>query len=164
MKNLNKLFFLFMLTLVFAGCKKEKDTEPTKEQIISGKNWKLTSIRATTALSPTTPVEAIGYLPTCQTDNFLRFETNGKVTNDEGASKCPPNTQQTKEGNYSINNNVLTLEGAILSSFGVTSTSSKNLIIDELTEQTLKVTLNETINFQGVPVPITSATITFTPQ
>ena len=165
MKNLNSLLLILIITLVFAGCKKDKDAEPTQEQIISGKDWHIASIMVTTGLSPSA-LEAKGYLPTCQTDNFLRFETNGKVTYDEGSTKCLPNAPQTQQGNYTINGNILTLDAAILSVFGLGGSNSTNLNIDELTEQTLQVTLNEVINVPGfpLPVPITKATITFTPQ
>ena len=154
MKNLNPLLFLLLLTLIFSGCEKDEDKEPTKEQLLMAKNWNATSIPTSGTIS--TPLgssqfqlDYITQMPACQKDNFLKFESNGKVTMDEGASKCITGNPQTLQGTWSLSNNQLTIQGDVLKNFNLSTTTPVILTIEELTNETLKVDTTQPITYQG---------------
>ena len=169
MKNLNPLLFLLLLTLIFAGCEKDEDKEPTKEQLIAAKEWKLSEAKmAGSIMGSAAELDAYIYMQPCQKDNFLKFVSGGKVTLDEGPSKCNTTSSQTQQGNWSINGDILTIDGAILTALGLPSSSPRNFTIVELTNQTLKLSLNEsiTLTIPSIPVPVTatSTNLTFAGQ
>jgi hypothetical protein len=160
MKNFNALLLLFLLTLVFTGCDKDEDKEPTKEQLLMAKNWNATSIPTSGTIS--TPfgssqfqLDYITQMNACQKDNFLKFEANGKVIMNEGPSKCSPGDPQTLEGTWSLTDNLLTIQGNVLKNFNLSSSTPVTLTIQELTSQTLKVNTTQPINYQGLNVNAT---------
>lgn len=155
MKNYSAFICLFFLTLVMAGCDKDKDSEPTKQDLLMANQWKLTEAKASATIAGS-PFEVDYYniLIACQKDNFLDFNTGGVVVMDEGASKCTPTAPQTTQGTWTLTENattgdVLTVNGNILLAFGLTNTAARNLTVLTLDNQTLKVTFNE-----AVTVPI----------
>ncbi|GEO02788.1 hypothetical protein AAE02nite_04520 [Adhaeribacter aerolatus] len=169
MKNYSALIFLFFLTFVIAGCDKDDDAEPTKEEIIMSKNWKVTEAKAVpTGLS--TEFNLYGLLVDCQKDNFLDFNTGGVVVVDEGPTKCTPNAPQTVPGTWSFQENattgdVITINGNILLSYGLTTSAPRNLKVVTLTNQTLKVTFNEGLTLPGTTTAVPSKIdLTFTAQ
>ena len=174
MKNYSALIFLFFLTLVMAGC--DKDDEPTKQERLMAKDWKVTAITASGE------VNGIGvnnydyynnHLIECQKDNLFNFNSGGVVVVDEGATKCTPTAQQTSQGTWSLTENttgdILTVGGDILRSYGLINNASRDLKVVTQNDETLQVTFQEnvTLPIPGFPVPITmpaTINITFTAQ
>lgn len=159
MKKFNALLSLFFLFLVLAGCEKDKDPVPTKEDKLMAKNWNITAAKATVTVAGS-PIEFDYYnvLLACQKDNFLQFKANDVLIMDEGTTKCTPTAPQTSQGTWTFTENattgdVITINGNILLSFGLVSTAPRNLNVITLDNQTLKVTFNE-----SVIVPAISAT------
>ncbi|MDB5262253.1 MAG: hypothetical protein JWQ14_1534 [Adhaeribacter sp.] len=99
MKNANVLLFLFFLTLVMAGCEKDKDAEPTKQDTLMAKNWKVTEAKAVPT-GTTAEFNIYSLLVDCQKDNYLDFNTGGVVVADEGSTKCTPNAPQSVPGSW----------------------------------------------------------------
>jgi len=166
MRNYSSLIFLFILTLVMAGCEKDKDAEPTKEELLMAKNWKITAVKINGTVNGTAgEVDYYNYLIACQTDNFLKFNTGGVVVVDEGAAKCAPTAPQTTQGTWSLKENatgdILTIGGNILLSYGLVKTSDRDLTVVTLNNQTLRVTFNESVTLPGFPIAI-PATIDLT--
>ena len=168
MKNYNVLIFLFVFTFIMASCKKDKDAEPTKEDLLMAKNWKVTAVKAVPS-GTSVEFDVFTLLVDCQKDNFLKFNTGGVVVFDEGPVKCTPTSPQNTQGTWTLTENattgdVLTVNGNILISYGLVS-SSRNLTVVTLNNQTLQVTFDESVSLPGstaqVPAKIN---LTFTAQ
>jgi hypothetical protein len=171
MKNYSALIFLFVLSFVMASCDKDKDSEPTKQDLLMAKNWKVTAAKAKgTVNGSTIDLDYYNYLVDCQKDNFLKFNTNSIVIVDEGALKCTPTAPQTTQGNWSLTENattgdILMVNGNILLSYGLVNNSARNLKILTLNNQTLKATFDESVTVPGFPVAVPATIeLTFTAQ
>jgi hypothetical protein len=165
MRKLNTLLLLFLLTLVFTGCDKDEDKEPTKEQLLMAKNWNPTAIKLSATVGGNNlELDYFAQLNACQKDNFLKFDSGGKVILDEGPNKCS-GAPQTVQGTWSLNGDILTIDGPVLTSFGLSSTTAKTLTIQELTNQTLRVTTIQPVSVPNSPLPLNATIdITFTGQ
>ena len=97
MKAINKItsaLLVLGLGITVVSCKKETPTPtpaPTKTELITGKNWILTSYVMDN-------VEYYDQIASCQQDNLTIFNTNNTVTIDEGLTKCDPLDPQTSYG------------------------------------------------------------------
>ena len=161
MKILTKLSVLIILSVITLtySCKKE-ESEPTPQDYLTAGQWKMTGIM----VDP--PIDVLGvqisdvwdYVPACQKDNLVTFQSDGTIIEDEGDSKClPDDPQTTTDGTWSL------------------TTDGKTLIInlpDQDTQLVTITTLNETtligetvydIEFQIYQYEV-SATVTFTLQ
>lgn len=87
---------LFGLLLLTASCKKDGDAvTPNGGSSLPfvGKNLRMTAV----ALDPAQDLDGDGrvdgdlmpFLPACSRDNTIRFEKNGQLNGDEGATQCP---------------------------------------------------------------------------
>ncbi len=96
---------LFALTFcclfAFVACKKDP-VPPTKEELLTAKKWKISAFILTL---PNGSVENIlAGADVCEFDNFQKFETNGTVTEDEGATKCDTTDPQIADsGTWAFN-------------------------------------------------------------
>jgi hypothetical protein len=97
MKAIHKItsaLLVLGLGITVVSCKKETPTPtpvPTKTELITGKNWMLTSYLIDN-------VEYYDQIASCQQDNLTIFNTNNTVTIDEGLTKCDPLDPQTSYG------------------------------------------------------------------
>lgn len=87
------------LSLSLVSCK--KDDDPTKKEMLTGKNWKLTGW----TIDPALPVIGSNFynqLNACFKDDLTKFSTDGKITFDEGATKCQVSDPQTTTGTWAL--------------------------------------------------------------
>ena len=108
-----------MLSLTITSCKKKDEATPTvathtptKTELLTGKNWKLTSSIVSPAFFGETDLYAS--MLSCEKDNITIFNSNGTVTDDQGATKCDPSDpQQSTTYNWSFNTDqtILTIDG-----------------------------------------------------
>lgn len=103
MKTLNFKFlpmFAFVLLFVFVSCKDDDDDPPakTKTELLTSKNWTRTTVTITPAIdydgNGTQENDLTPYIPTCDLDDFYRFNANTSFTREEGPSKCDANAPQ----------------------------------------------------------------------
>ena len=152
MKN-TSLWVLLGLSLSFASCK--KDDDPTKKEMLVGKNWMLTAA----TIDPSIPLITGGttnnlynQLPPCTRDDIFRLSDDGKSTTDEGATKCAVSDPQTVTGTWVLSADEKTLtitEGTQIVSYTIKSLSSSKF----------EASIQEDIN--GV---IYTTTFTFEPK
>ena len=127
MRNVLKVTFLFgALTLAVTGCKKEEEAAttsptttpaPTKTELLTGKNWKVTAVTSDPAIdwngSGTMVTDVYSQLDACDQDDLIKFNTNFTVTEDEGALKCDPADPQTTNTTtwaWNTNETILTMD------------------------------------------------------
>jgi hypothetical protein len=105
MKQLRLLGILLSAVLIMTSCEKD-DPKPTKKEMLTGKNWYLTSWTVNPAVEDDDGnmiTNVFALLPSCTTDDFSRFDKNGSITFDEGVSKCSVSDDQTIQGTWSFN-------------------------------------------------------------
>ncbi|MEY4902595.1 MAG: hypothetical protein RLZZ292_410 [Bacteroidota bacterium] len=108
------LFALTFLCLFsFFACKKDP-VAPTKEELLTAKKWKISALTLT-LLSNGTVEDILKGADPCETDDFQKFETNGTMSEDEGATKCSPGDPQSTAGTWAFNTEktqlTITLDG-----------------------------------------------------
>jgi hypothetical protein len=89
-KKITLLAFVALAAL--SSCKKDDSTADNKALLTSGK-WKLTAETVKGVNTFTTKAN-------CDKDNTWAFTTDGKLTLDEGATKCDPTDPQTETGTW----------------------------------------------------------------
>ena len=109
MKTLIKYLGLISLAtlLVFGSCSKDNDEDnppaKTKTELLTAGFWKVTAITIDPGIifGTTVITDFYAQLLDCEKDDLMKFETNGKITDDGGATKCDPNDPQTtSEGTW----------------------------------------------------------------
>jgi hypothetical protein len=142
-KSIGLSFSLFVSLLSFlsvtvVSCKKDSPAPaPTKTQLLTGKNWKVTAL----TVDPPRPYVAFGPAVTdwysqmkgCEQDNLFKFNSDGTMIKDEGATKCNVNDPQTISGTWVFNTDQ-TIVTTTINSVSISYT------IVELTTTTLKAT------------------------
>lgn len=119
MKNINIFLTLLLLgiTIVFSSCKKDKEAEPDKEALLVNKAWKLTAA----TIYPGLPRDGglitnyFNYVPVCEQDNLLVFNTDNTYYYDENSIKCDASAPQVSIATWYLNadKKVITLGGGI---------------------------------------------------
>jgi type IV pilus biogenesis protein CpaD/CtpE len=139
-------------TVSLASCGKDDDeaTTPaqTKTDLISNKNWTIT---AETISAMGQSEDLYADYKACEKDNFVKFATDGKVTFDEGATKCASTDPQTETYNWSFSNN----EGTLVISNGSQSIDQN---ISELTASKMVLTMSDSDTINNIPITITYST------
>ncbi len=122
MKKQFSVFGLILLSmaLVFSSCNKDDDDDDnnnnnktTTEYLTSG-SWKITAMVLDPPLDlgnglVITDLYQSPMLPQCAKDDYFTLHTDGKVTFDEGPSKCDPGDPQTTEGTWTLSSDEKTL-------------------------------------------------------
>ncbi len=117
MRNYLKLFTILSFTLLIGlfGCKKDEGNEPksNSDYLLSG-NWQVTG----TVLDPGIELQP-GIIVTdvfeflvddCAKDDFMTFNANGTITEDQGTTKCDPDDPQTNsDGSWTLSEDGNTL-------------------------------------------------------
>jgi hypothetical protein len=94
-------FLVITTTAILTSCSKDEATttptnnNPTATANLTAKDWKLTG------LTISTPIGEINFLDSidaCEKDDLLKFNTDGTITEKEGATKCNPADPDTKSG------------------------------------------------------------------
>ncbi|MCB0823032.1 MAG: lipocalin family protein [Bacteroidales bacterium] len=91
---------LLVLAVIVTACKKDDDdstsTKTNKEYLTSG-YWKITAMTIDPGVSfgGTTITDLYSQFPSCTKDDIMKFNSDGSITDDEGATKCDVNDPQT---------------------------------------------------------------------
>jgi len=127
------LLFAIIVLFTASSCQKDNESYKVNSALITGKYWEVTSWIIEPPLDVNgekfTDLYAISL--TCITDNLIRFNANGSVTMDEGATKCNADAKQTTVGTWAFNDDETEMN---ISLNGVIETYS----IIELTDALLK--------------------------
>ena len=109
------MVLLLAAATVITSCSKDDDnnsggggtTPVTNTSKLCNKNWKIQSAKFN-GIDVTSQ-----FFDPCELDNFLRFNTNGSYTADEGATKCDTASPQTNTGTWSwaVNETKLVIDG-----------------------------------------------------
>ena len=104
MKNYLKTFGLLSLVLIIglSACKKDESTpatpaSKTPTEYLTAGFWKTTAMTIDPGINfnGTVITDFYAQMPACSKDDITRFNTNGTITDDEGATKCDANDPQT---------------------------------------------------------------------
>jgi hypothetical protein len=140
------MFGLFSLSMLVTACKKEDNDCPKTQAELAG-TYKLSLVEL---VSGTTAVPITDdYLEACEKDDELILNANGTFNFLDAGIACDPTSSETgtwqvnSNGTFTINDEILTLEDAVIAKF-----DCKNLVL-ETTETvmgvsaTIRVTLSK---------------------
>lgn len=137
MKNFRLQFLLvaFAFLTVFSACK--KDDEPsgkTKEDLLTGKKWKMTAATIDPAILGISDWYA--QMEECEKDNFTEFKKGGQAVFDEASNRCD-GEPQTATGSWIFNSDQTKITITELNEDPIT------FDIVELNDNTLKIKYSE---------------------
>lgn len=147
MKNLRFISFAMLLLLMggmvtISSCNKDDDDSPSKTKTISGKKFYVKSMNVNPGV--TTPIGIItdlySFMPDCVKDDFMTFNENGTVVDDEGATKCEPTDPQTESGTWEF----MTDETQLRMTY---DDVAQVFDIETLTDTSLKLSYTDTEDF-----------------
>lgn len=111
------LFSALAICVLFAACKPNDNggaSVKTRKDSLSTGKWRMTAITATGAFPITgrdTTLDLFESFDSCAKDDRYIFQTDGKITNDQGTAKCfMTEPQQMDGGTWSLNAAMDTLE------------------------------------------------------
>ena len=139
------LAVIFLITGI--SCSKDNDNPPSKTALLTSSNWKLvaqTYHGDYDGDGTTDPVDYDMYADyeACEKDNFMKLNTDGSGTADEGPSKCDDSDPQTEsvEWQFKENETILKIQQGFI---------ALDFKILELTSTTLKLEFTDTITGSG---------------
>ncbi len=98
---LNAGLILLVMSVVLSACKKDDeddspDNKTNTEHLTSG-YWKITAMTIDPGVNifGTTVTDIYSQFPACTKDDLIKFNADGTITDDEGATKCDVNDPQT---------------------------------------------------------------------
>lgn len=88
--KISKILFLSAVATLslFSSCKEDEPVTPDNDALLKSGKWKLTGLTEA-------GVSTYGSLAACEKDNTTTFQSDGKILDDEGATKCDPTDPQT---------------------------------------------------------------------
>jgi hypothetical protein len=96
---------LFLAGIVFLISCNKKDKTPTRTELLTAGSWKITAIVSDNDANGTYETDDYAGAPSCVTDNYLVFRTNGTAEGNEGATKCDPADLQSESFGWNFANN-----------------------------------------------------------
>ncbi len=149
MQKLN-LLLIASLVLVTLSCKEDED--PSKKELLSGKNWVMVSQTVSPAINfnGTLITDLFAQMDDCSKDDISKFNSNGTYTMEEGATKCDVNDPQVFDsGTWVFNSDetILVLTSPINGTINaeiIELTSSKCVISQEETLDGIVYTITNT--------------------
>jgi hypothetical protein len=159
---MKKLSLLFLAALALGSCKKNNDNTPatptsSKTDLLTAKSWRITADKttSTTSISPTsTTTDNYAASPSCERDNFIKFNTNKTAVYDEGATKCSTSDPQTESAAWDFNSDATKLT--------LTDPSGSGLAVQEdileLTATTLRLRITSSYTLSGITATSTQET------
>ena len=118
MKKQLHLFGIFFIaiSLAFVSCDKDEDEDSNKttSEYLRAGFWKTTAMTIDPGVNVggVTLTDFFAQLEACTKDDLIKFNSDGSITDDEGATKCDVNDPQTTtEGSWvlSADNKMLTI-------------------------------------------------------
>ena len=152
MKYIKNLFLIGLgVAVVAVGCKKDEESTPTptKTDLLCGKTYKMTGMIVNPGIdtgSGSAVTDIWPLIEACSKDDEFTFKTSGKVTTDEGASKCVATDPQSYDEDWKFVSNESVIE--------ITEKDSKkkNYTIITLNGTDLKLSYTETDSSVTPPV------------
>jgi hypothetical protein len=131
---MQKQFILFIASLVislsFAGCKKDSVAVKTNTELISQSSWKFSG-------ATVSGIDVSSFIQVCQKDNVLTFAASGSGSVDEGTTKCNVGDPQTQSftWNFASNETVLHVSTVFFtggsSDFTLVSLTAAQLVLSQ---------------------------------
>lgn len=94
---------LLGLTVVFSACKKNEDDDndtpsKTNKEYLTAGFWKTTGMTIDPGVNVfgTVITDIFEQWEDCEKDDLIKFNSDGSITDDEGATKCDTNDPQTQ--------------------------------------------------------------------
>jgi hypothetical protein len=160
---MKKLFLFALAVASLSACKKDSENTPSKPDLLTSKNWRITAFTATSTTTypsgtPTTSTsDEYAKLLACEKDDFLKFNTDKTLIEDEGPSKCSSADPQRTTSQWEFNNDQTRL---LITSTGASPSTETGEIL-ELSASTLR--LRKTFSYGIGPATIgIEATMTYT--
>ncbi|RZK30321.1 MAG: hypothetical protein EOO63_07050 [Hymenobacter sp.] len=159
---MKKLLLFALCVASLSACKKDSENTPSKMDLITAKNWRVTAATTTTTVtttgsSPTvTTTNDYAQYDPCEKDNFYKFNTNKTLIFDEGPTKCNPSSPQTSTITWDFNGDQTKLITGTASS---SSSSSDDIL--ELSATTLRLRTMDSYT-SGSTTSSSVGTVTFT--
>ncbi|GGK88438.1 hypothetical protein ACD591_19010 [Rufibacter glacialis] len=148
MKNYPLLLLLFCCTLFFTACSSDDDDSPSKEDMLKNKRWQITA--ASAAVPFFGSVDFYANLKDCQRDNYFEFQANGVLLINEGATKCTALSPQQVQGSWSLNGDIMTIQG-----LGATLGLPSDKLEIKLTDlSSTSLTGEFSLDYNGLPVTV----------
>lgn len=89
----NYALSVLMLLVLMSSCKKDKDADLSRTDLLTNKPWRLIS-EVETASNSNNSKDNFQALDTCQKDDLTIFKRDNTVTYEEGPTKCSANDPQ----------------------------------------------------------------------
>jgi len=161
MKNYFKILSLLSIAtiLVVSSCKKEEDSKSLSDYLTAG-NWKVTAMTINPGIDFQGTVITDYYslnTEDCSKDDFMKFNADGTLIEDEGSIKCNPDDPQTVTSNWTLNENTSVLsitypdgdsESITIVSINETTFVVSNTITEDFGSGSNEYTLNITLTLQ----------------
>lgn len=149
------------LLIVLSSCKKD-DAAKTPKDFLTAGYWKVTGMEFNPGIDIGGGVVITDVfdliVPACVKDDLLKFNTNGTLTEDEGATKCDPDDPQTiTDGTWTLSDDGKTL------TITYPNGQPEVATVTTLNETTLKISTSLTIDLGTGEITYT-ATITMEMQ
>jgi len=105
-KNVFSILVLLIVSIVILtanSCKKDED-EKSKTDLLTAGYWKFTAMNINPAIefNGLEYSDLFGLMPNCSKDDLVKYNTDGSVIYDEGASKCDEGDPQTETGTWTF--------------------------------------------------------------
>jgi len=128
------LITISIIAVTFSSCRKDDDEKTPKDFLTEGQ-WKITDIEldpgieTVPGLPPIKDVYNFVFTEDCQKDDLIIFNTDGTITEDEGALKCnPDDPQSVTENTWTMNEDETTINATF---FGLDSGSADIIMLNE---------------------------------
>lgn len=111
--SMKKIFISMIAVSVLISCKKDTENTPSKTTLLTAKNWRMSAYSSTTTvtvmgstpITTTTEQDEYASLKPCVKDNFMKFNTDKTLVEDEGTDKCLPNSEQKQNYTWEFDSN-----------------------------------------------------------
>lgn len=139
MKKIHYVLAIAASALFVTSCDKNKDKvddktpkAKTKTELLTAGKWQMSAGTVSyTVMGQNMSHDIFKDMEACAKDDFMLFGTDGKVSFDEGATKCDPNDKQTITGDWKFIDNDTKI---IMTQDGFSDTGN----VEELSETILK--------------------------
>lgn len=142
--------FAIALTMVFTSCPKEDNndisqdiaTPKTTTQYLTAGAWKITALTGI-IVDGGIEIDLFAENDNCSKDDLITWNTDGTITNDQGADNCEPSDPQTTTGGswtLSTDNKILT--------FHYPDEAAITLTIIEINDTTFKGTFTQEVELE----------------
>ena len=156
--NMKYFYLLLISSMVITACDKDdKNSEPTKTEMLTSQSWKYNDGGVDQDRNGTIDLTfaSTGVIQPCMIDNTGTFSPNGTGVADEGPTKCSTTAPQTVPFTWAFVNNETEINLTGPGLFGL----GGRFKIRELTSSVFSLSKDTTVTVPGFPVPMNIALI-----